>query len=125
MELPHPNAADMIAYFFPAFDLIISGHAHRISPKRRTQKLKGHQTPLVSHGTVAEGLSTILVNFKENYGNWKISKTVYDFIKVEKVPEPKLLRKVDARLRKVEKNLEEPTSLILKRFPKKNEFQDY
>ena len=123
-ELPHPNAAGMIADFFPAFDLIISGHAHRISPKRRTQKLKGHQTPLVSPGTAAEGLSTILVNFEENYGNWEISKTVYDFIKAEKAPEPKLLRKLDARLRKVEKYLKEPTSVILKSFPKKTEFQD-
>ena len=123
-ELPHPNAAGMIADFLPEFDLIISGHAHRISPKRRTKKLKGHQTPLVSPGTAAEGLSTILVNFEENYGNWEISKTVYDFIKAEKAPEPKLLRKLDARLRKVEKYLKEPTSVILKSFPKKTEFQD-
>lgn len=47
-ELPHPNAAGMLADFFPKFDLIISGQAHRISPKRRTEKLKGHWTPLVS-----------------------------------------------------------------------------
>ena len=89
-ELPHPNSAGMIADFSPAFDLIISGHANRISPKRLTQKLKGHQTPLVSRGTATEGLSTILVIFEENYGNWKISKTVYAFIKAEKVPEPKM-----------------------------------
>ena len=80
-ELLHPNASGMIADFFPAFDLIISGHAHRINPKRHTQKLKGHQTPLVSPGTAAEGLSIILVSFKENYCNWKISKNVYAFIK--------------------------------------------
>jgi 2',3'-cyclic-nucleotide 2'-phosphodiesterase/3'-nucleotidase len=123
-ELPHPNAAGMIADFFPEFDLIISGHAHRISPKRRTEKLKGHQTSLISPGTGAQGLSTILVNFEENSGNWQISNTVYDYIKAEKVPEPKLLRKLDSRLREVEKYLEEPTSVILKRFPKKTEFQD-
>ena len=35
-----------------------------------------------------------------------------------------MLRKLDARLHKVEKYLEEPTSVILKRFPKKTEFQD-
>ena len=100
-ELPHPNAAGMIADFLPEFDLIISGHAHRISPKRRTKKLKGHQTPLVSPGTAAEGLSTILVNFEEKSGNWEITETVYDFIKAEKVPESQLLRKLDARLLKV------------------------
>jgi 2',3'-cyclic-nucleotide 2'-phosphodiesterase (5'-nucleotidase family) len=88
-ELPHPNAAGLIADFFPAFDLIISGHAERISPKRRTQKLIGHQTPLVSPGTAVVRLSTILVNFEENYGNWIISKTIYDFIKAEKVTDPK------------------------------------
>jgi hypothetical protein len=38
--------------------------------------------------------------------------------------EPNLLRELDARLRKVEKYLEEPTSVILKRFPKKTKFQD-
>ena len=123
-ELPHPNAAGMIADFLPEFDLIISGHAHRISPKRRTKKLKGHLTPLVSPGTAAEGLSTILVNFEEKSGNWGITETVYDFIKAEKVPEAQLLRKLDARLLKVEKYLAEPTSVILKRFPKKTEFQD-
>ena len=73
----------------------------------------------MSHGTVAEGLSTILVNFKENYGNWKISKTVYDFIKQDKVLEPKLLRKIDTRLRKVEKYSEDLISVIFKCFPKK------
>ena len=123
-ELPHPNAAGMIADFFPEFDLIISGHAHRTSPKRRTEKLKGHQTPLVSPGSAAEGLTTILVNFEEKSGNWEITKTVYDFIKAEKVPEAQLLRKLDARLLKVEKYLTEPTSVILKRFPQKTEFQD-
>ena len=123
-ELPHPNAAGMIADFLPEFDLIISGHAHRISPKRRTKKLKGHLTPLVSPGTAAEGLSTILVNFEEKSGNWGITETVYDFIKAEKVPEAQLLRKLEVRLLKVEKYLAEPTSVILKRFPKKTEFQD-
>jgi len=123
-ELPHPNAAGMIADFLPEFDLIISGHAHRISPRRRTEKLKGHQTPLVSPGTAAEGLSTILLNFEEKSGNWEITETVYDFIKAEKVPEAQLLRKLEVRLLKVEKYLAEPTSVILKRFPKKTEFQD-
>jgi hypothetical protein len=47
----------------------------------------------VSPRTAAEGLSTILLNFEENSRNWKIPKTVYDFIKAEKVPEPKLLWK--------------------------------
>ena len=102
LELTHPNAVGMIADFFPAFDLIISGHADRISPKPRTQKIKGHQAHLVSRGTAAEGLSTIFINFEENYGNWKISKTIYDFINAEKITEPKLLRKLDTGLRKVE-----------------------
>ena len=93
-ELPHPNAAGMIADFFPEFDLIISGHAHRTSPKRRTEKLKGHQAPLVSPGTATGGLSTIIVNSVEKPGNWEFLKTAYDFIKVEKVPEPQLLRKL-------------------------------
>ena len=57
----------------------------------------------MSPRNAVEVLSTILVNFEENYGNWKIPKTVYAFIKAEKVPEPKLLRKLDSRLLKVEK----------------------
>ena len=73
--------------------------------------------------TAADGLSTILVNVEENYGNWKISKTGYDFIKAEKVLETKLMRKLDARMRKEEKYLEEPTSVILKRFPKNKDFR--
>ena len=123
-ELPHPNAAGMIADYFPEFDLIISGHAHRISPKRRTEKLKGHQTPLVSPGTAAEGLSTILVNFAEKSGKWEITKTVYDFINAERVPDPKLLLKLAPRLLKVEKYLAKPTTVFFKRFPDKTELLD-
>ena len=54
----------------------------------------------------------------------KFQKTIYSFIKAKKILEPNLLRELDARLRKVEKYLEEPTSVILKRFPKKTKFQD-
>ena len=67
-DLPYPNATGMIADYLPVFDLIIYGHAHRISPKRSTNQLNGHQTPLVAHGTAAEGLSTVLVNFEEQSG---------------------------------------------------------
>ena len=44
-DLPYPNAAGMIADYLPVFDLIISGHAHRISTKRRTNQLNVYQTP--------------------------------------------------------------------------------
>jgi hypothetical protein len=44
-DLPYPNAAGMIADYLPVFDLIISGRAHRISTKRRTNQLNVHQTP--------------------------------------------------------------------------------
>ena len=123
-ELPHPNAAGMIADYLPDFDLIISGHAHRISPRRRTEKLKGHQTPLVSPGTAAKGMSTILVNFNEKSGNWEIERTVYDYLKAESVPDPKLLLRLEPRLEKVEKYLAEPTTVFFKRFPNKTELQD-
>ena len=123
-ELPHPNAAGMIADYLPEFDLIISGHAHRTYPKNRTDQLKGHQTPLVSPGTAAEGMSTILINFEEKSGNWEISKTLYDFIKAEKLPEAKLLRKMESRLDEVENYLAAPTSVLLKRFPQKTELQN-
>ena len=36
-----------------------------------------------------------------------------------------MVRKLDARLRKVEKFLEEPTSIISKNIPKKTKFQEY
>ena len=53
-DLPYPNAAGMIADYLPVFDLIISGHAHRISPRRRTNQLNGHQTPLIAPGTAVK-----------------------------------------------------------------------
>ncbi|MBT3715573.1 MAG: hypothetical protein HOG45_03315 [Deltaproteobacteria bacterium] len=120
-DLPYPNAAGMIADYLPVFDLIISGHAHRISPKRRTNQLNGHQTPLISPGTAAEGLSTVLVNFEEQSGHWKITETVYDYLKAEVSPESQLLNKLEPRLQKVEKYLQEQTSVLFKRFPDKIE----
>jgi hypothetical protein len=53
LMLPHPDTAVIIADTFSEFDLIISGNAHRVTPKRRTQKLKVYQTPLVSLRTLA------------------------------------------------------------------------
>lgn len=120
-DLPYPNAAGMIADYLPVFDLIISGHAHRISPRRRTNQLNGHQTPLIAPGTAAEGLSTVLVNFEEQSGHWKITETVYDYLKAGVSPESQLLNKLEPRLQKVEKYLQEQTSVLFKRFPDKRE----
>ena len=60
----------MIVDLFLELNLIISGNADIISPRRRTEILKGHETPRVSPGTAAEVLSKIIVNFEEKSGNW-------------------------------------------------------
>lgn len=120
-NLPRPNAAGLIADYFPEFDLIISGHAHKLSPKRRTGYLKGHQTPLISPGSLGQGLSTVEINFEENSGQWKIMDMVYDYIKAETVPDRVMLKNLEPRLKKVEKYLNQQTSILLRRFPQKKE----
>ncbi|MBS1255524.1 MAG: 2',3'-cyclic-nucleotide 2'-phosphodiesterase/3'-nucleotidase [Deltaproteobacteria bacterium] len=120
-NLPPPNAAGMIADYLPEFDLIISGHAHRLSPNRRTVYLKGHQTPLISPGTRAQGLSTVKVNFREHSGHWKVSGMIYDYIKAEALPDKLLMLIIEPRLKEVEKYLSQKTSLLLRRFPRKKE----
>ena len=57
----------MIADYLPVFDLIISGHAHRISPRRRTNQLNGHQTPLIAPGTAGRRIE---------YGAGKFRRTI-------------------------------------------------
>ena len=109
----------MISDYLPVFDLIVSGHAHRISPKRRTNQLNGHQTPLVAAGTEAEGLSMVLVNFEEQSGHWKITETVYDYLKAGVSPESQLLHELEPLLQNVEKYLQEQTRVLFKRFPDK------
>ncbi|MBC8260156.1 MAG: metallophosphoesterase [SAR324 cluster bacterium] len=120
-DLPPPNAAGMIADYLPEFDLIISGHAHRISPKRPTRQLHGHQTPLVAPGNAAEGMSTIQVNFEEYSGHWKVAETNYNYLKAEKEADPQLLTRLKPRLRKVEEYLQKTASVFFKHLPNKTE----
>jgi hypothetical protein len=66
-------------------------------------------------------LSAVLVNFEEQSGHWKITETVYDYLKAGVSPESQLLNKLEPRLKKVEKYLQEQTSVLFKRFPDKIE----
>ena len=93
---------------------------HTGSPlKRRTNQLNGHQTPLVAPGTAAEGLSTVLVNFEEQSGHWKITETIYDYLKAGVSPESQFLNELEPRLQNVEKSLQEQTTMFSNDFQTK------
>ena len=61
------------------------------------------------------------MNFEEQSGHWKITETEYDYLKAAVSPESQLLNKLEPRLQKVEKYLQEQTSVLFKRFPDKIE----
>jgi hypothetical protein len=56
------------------------------------------------------------VNFEEQSGHWKITETVCDNLKTGVSPGSQLLNKLEPRLEKVEKNLQEQKSVLFKRF---------
>lgn len=120
--VPIANAAGIVADYEDRFDLIISGHAHRLFPKRRTSVLRHFRTPLISPGFWGYGVSVIKFFLKEKKGKWQIAKTEYSFISAALEPSSELRSLVQTEMDQVQQYLDTPTGVRLHAQPSKENF---
>lgn len=119
---PLANAAGLIADYQEHFDLILSGHAHQLKPRRRTTLLKNFRTPLLSPGFWGMGVSVIKFFLVESQGRWQVEKTEYDFLAATSMPSAKVKNLVQEDLHQVQQYLQEPTAVWLRALPNKETF---
>ena len=120
--VPISNAAGIIADYEDRFDLIISGHAHRLFPKRRTSVLRHFRTPLISPGSWGYGVSVIKFFLKEKKGRWQIAKTDFSFISAALEPSFEFRSLVQTEMDQVQQYLQSPTGVRLHAQPTKENF---
>ncbi len=119
--LPDVNAAGVVADFAEGVDLIVSGHAHRVFPKRPTSRLTRYRTPLVSPGSRAEGVMVSRVRMHERSGRWELAGMEFQWVPAAALPDPELLQVVKPDLEEVAQWLEVPTRWRFQRRPSREE----
>ena len=116
-ELPPPNAAGLVADHVHGYDLIVSGHAHKLRPRKPTSQLTRFRTPLVSPGSEAEGVSIVRFTLEAREGRWHLRHSHFEFRKAARAPDAALLAQLEPQLSEVERYLAEPTQVVLKARP--------
>ncbi|MBF0278044.1 MAG: metallophosphoesterase [SAR324 cluster bacterium] len=120
--VPVANASGIVADSETRFDLIISGHAHRLFPKRKTSELRHFRTPLISPGFWGYGVSVVKFFLKEEGARWQIEKSEYSFISASPEPSEQLGSMVKADMDQVRQYLDVPTRVVLHQLPSKENF---
>ena len=116
-KLPSPNAAGQVADHVPGYDLIVSGHAHKLRPRKPTSRLTRFRTPLLSPGSEGEGVSIARFTLEAREARWHLRDSHFEFHKAARKPDAPLLAELEPQLAEVERYLAEPTWIVLKTRP--------
>ena len=120
--VPLANAAGLVADYQEGMDLIISGHSHRIYPKRRTDDLRNFRVPVVSPGSWGEGVSVIKFFLEKDQGKWQTKGREFEFIQASSAFSEKLQKLVSQDMELVRRYLETPTAVELIAKPDRDVF---
>ncbi len=88
--LPDPNAAGLVADTVAGVDVVVSGHAHRIFPRRPTTRLTQFRHPLVSPGSLAQGLMVLHLTLHEQHQRWQLTQVQAHWEPAASHPDPML-----------------------------------
>ena len=120
--VPIANAAGLVADYQEGMDLIISGHAHRAYPKRRTANLRKFRVPVVSPGFWGMGVSVIKFFLEERQGKWITEKMEFEFLHASPAVSADLQDLISPDIEQVRQYLETPTEVQLFAIPSREEF---
>ena len=116
-KLPLPNTAGLVADHVIDYDLIVSGHAHKLRPRKPTSRLTRFRTPLLSPGSGGEGVSVARFTLEARAERWQLRDSHFEFHKAARQPDAPLLTELEPQLAEVERYLAEPTRVVLKKRP--------
>lgn len=103
------------------FDLIVSGDAHRLSPRRSTVRLDGRAVPVLEPGARGNGLAVAKLELAEAGGRWRVEEVTRHTLAAHPAG-ASLPGGVRAALRRTGAWLDEPTGVRFRRIPRRGEF---
>jgi hypothetical protein len=77
--LPNANAAAWIADQVTGIDLLVSAHAHRVSPSS-PQRQSAYRTPVVEPGAFGNGVMQVTWEIERKSATWIIQKAQYEWL---------------------------------------------
>lgn len=108
------------------FDLIVSGDAHRLSPRRPAGADSPYSVPVLEPGARGNALAVATFSLAERQGRWAMSKTAgmtRRTLPAAREAHPGALAIVAEDLRATRALLEDATALRFRRVPRRGEFQ--
>ena len=104
------------------FDLIVSGDAHRLSPRRSTAALGAYAVPVLEPGARGNGLAVATIELTGQGGRWRVRRVVRHTLLAERAPDPAALSRVSDEMKTLAAHLAQPTRVRIRRVPRRGEF---
>jgi 2',3'-cyclic-nucleotide 2'-phosphodiesterase (5'-nucleotidase family) len=118
-----PNAAGLLADEAPRFDLIVSGHAHRLGPRRARNGDSAYTVPVVQPGARGEALAVARLHLRGTGGRWVVTEVAREVRYAAIAPEPAMLAEAALVLDRTSAWLREPTAVRFAGLPAREDFQ--
>ena len=117
-SLPLPNAAGQIADE-SGFDLIVSGHAHRLAPRRARGGDSAYAVPVVQPGARGEALAVARLHLRGSGGRWRVTAMTREALRADLKPDPAMVSRVAPVLRGTRAWLAQPTLVRFTNLPER------
>ncbi|MCH8886990.1 MAG: 5'-nucleotidase C-terminal domain-containing protein [SAR324 cluster bacterium] len=104
------------------FDLIVSGDAHRLSPRRSTAALGAYAVPVLEPGARGNGLAVATIELSVQGGRWRVNRIARNTLSAESAPDPAAMARVSGELKTIAAHLGQPSRVRIRRVPRRGEF---
>lgn len=120
--LPLLAAAGRVAEAGLGFDLVVSGGAHRLAPRRPTDGDTPYGVPILQPGAYGDGLAVARLQLAEAGGRWRVTGVARETLRAAPAADPAALAAVAAPLARAREWLAAPTRVRFRAVPRKSEF---
>jgi len=87
------------------FDLIVSGDAHRLSPRRSTAALGAYAVPVLEPGARGNGLAVATIELSVQGGRWRVNRIARHTLSAERLPDPAAMARVSGEMKTIAAHL--------------------
>ncbi|MEE8394681.1 MAG: metallophosphoesterase [bacterium] len=122
LGLPLPNGAGRVADGVPGFDLIVSGHAHRLSPRKSRSGDSPYSVPVIQPGARGQAVAVARLRLGERDGRWAVQGITRVVLPPAIKADPALLAEVADDLARTRRWLAVPTAVRFGAIPGAEQF---
>lgn len=119
---PLPNAAGRLADGGLGFDLLVAGHAHRLSPRSPRTGSGSRAVPVLEPGGRGDGLAVATLHLAGQGGGWRVVRVERRTERAEAEPDPGALARAAPALRRTRAWLDEQAAVRWRRVPSRAGF---